>query len=236
MREWLALYIPNTDISNYLYPMYNASLVYIYTPDYLNHCMNWDEYCKYPTIQFMHRTLPLKIRCLWYQGIFNFKMFAAKASIYLFNRRIKVKKYIFFQLQSQNMTVRPLSLIPLINAPCGKIQHVLYYRNYSADVFVVHNIFLECCKHALLLQYGLSWEARSSFNSYMYVPGKYYKISVARKDCDINAHLVVTSETILSTIERESLIHLFSLSLTIFISLSIPIVSNAHSRLDFAPF
>lgn len=24
--------------------MYNASLVYIYTPDYLNHCMNWDEY------------------------------------------------------------------------------------------------------------------------------------------------------------------------------------------------
>lgn len=42
----------------------------------------------------------------------------------------------------------------------------------------------------------------------MYVPGKYYKISVARKDCDINAHLVVTSETMLSTIERESLIHL----------------------------
>lgn len=159
-------------------------------------------------------------------------MFAAKASIYLFNRRIKVKKYFFFQLQSQNMTVRPLSLFPLINAPCGKLQHVPYYRNYSADVFVVHNIFLECCIHALHLQYGLS----SSFNSYMYVPGKYYKISVARKDCDINAHLVVTSETMLSTIERESLIHLFSLSLTIFISLSIPIASNAHLRLDFAPF
>lgn len=68
----------------------------------------------------------------------------------------------YFQLQSQNMTVRLLSLIPLINAPCGKIQHVLYYRNYSADVFVVHNIFLECCIHALHLQYGLSWEARSS--------------------------------------------------------------------------
>lgn len=214
--------------------MYNASLVYIYTPDYLNHCMNWDEYCKYPTIQFMHRTLPLKIRCLWYQGIFGFKMFAAKASICLLLNQ--GKKYIFFQLQSQNMTVRPLSLIPLINAPCGKIQHVLYYRNYSADVFVVHNIFLECCIHALHLRYGLSWEARSSFSSYMYVPGKYYKISVARKDCDINAHLVVTSETMLSTIERESLIHLFSLSLTIFISLSIPIASNAHSRLDFAPF
>lgn len=62
-----------------------------------------------------------------------------------------------------------------------------------------------------------------------------HKISVARKDRDINALLVVTSETMLSTIERESQFHLFSLSLTIFISLSIPIVSNIHSRLDFAP-
>lgn len=33
-------------------------------------------------------------------------------------------------------------------------------------------------------------------------------ITQFRKDCDINAHLVVTSETMLSTIERESLIHL----------------------------
>lgn len=99
----------------------------------------------------------------------------------------------YFQLQSQNMTVRPLSLIPLINAPSGKIQHVLYYRNYSADVFVVHNIFLECCIHALHLQYGLSWEARSSFSSYMYVPGKYYTISErlwhqCTSCCDIGDH------------------------------------------------
>lgn len=40
-------------------------------------------------------------------------MFAAKASIYLFNRRIKVKKYFFFQLQSQNIDGQTPFLIPL---------------------------------------------------------------------------------------------------------------------------
>lgn len=123
-------------------------------------------------------------------------------------------KNIFFQLQSQNMH-----------------HAVKYNMHYTMSTFLSTQYFLECCTCS-------KWFALGSEIVLQHLCRQIHvlhKISVARKDRDINALLVVTSETMLCTIERESQFHLFSLSLTIFISLSIPIVSNIHSRLDFAP-
>lgn len=134
-------------------------------------------------------------------------------------------KNIFFQVQSQNMH----------HAVKYNMHYTMSTCTYSADLFWVHNIFLNVVP---VLNAFAIWFALGSEIVLQHLCRQIHvlhKISVARKDRDINALLVVTSETMLSTIERESQFHLFSLSLTIFISLSIPIVSNIHSRLDFAP-
>lgn len=134
-------------------------------------------------------------------------------------------KNIFFQLQSQNMH--------------HAVKYNMHYTMsaYSADLFWVHNIFLNVVPvlNAFAIWFALGSEIVLQHLCRQIHVHVLHKISVARKDRDINALLVVTSETMLSTIEWESQFHLFSLSLTIFISLSIPIVSNIHSRLDFAP-
>lgn len=123
-------------------------------------------------------------------------------------------KNIFFQLQSQNMH----------HAVKYNMHYTMSTCTYSADLFWVHNIFLNVVP---VLNAFAMWFALGSEIVLQHLCRQIHR--------DINALLVVTSETMLSTIERESQFHLFSLSLTIFISLSIPIVSNIHSRLDFAP-
>lgn len=81
------------------------------------------------------------------------------------------------------------------------VKYSMYYTTGTiAQMYLQYTMLYTCSAFAI-------WFVLRS-EIFMYVPGKYYKISVARKDCDINAHLVVTSETMLSTIERESLIHL----------------------------
>lgn len=132
-------------------------------------------------------------------------------------------KNIFFQLQSQNMH--------------HAVKYNMHYTmsTYSADLFWVHNIFLNVVPVLNAFAIWFALESEIVLQHLCRQIHVLHKISVARKDRDINALLVVTSETMLSTIERESQFRLFSLSLTIFISLSIPIVSNIHSRLDFAP-